>query len=92
MTCTTSLEGQSIATLYAILVDLTRDCSYRHMPHRPTRLKNLGACQAYFPDLHAPTRPPDLPPGMRRPVLVHDNHKPEDDPPFRRRQNVRPTK
>ena len=78
------------ATLEAILYDLTRDCRYRHMPHRPSRLKNRGDCQAYFPDLHAPPRPPDIPPGMWRPMLVYDSGAPKADPPMRRRRNIRP--
>jgi hypothetical protein len=40
------------------------------MPHRPSRLKNRGDRQAYFADLHATPRPPNLSPDLRRPMFV----------------------
>ena len=72
------------ATLEASLYDLIRDCRCRNMPHRPSRLKDRGDWQAYFSDLHSPPRPPDMPPGMRRPVLVYDRGAFKAEPPMRR--------
>jgi hypothetical protein len=49
-----------------LLAKLTADSPYARGAHHPYR----RICQAHFPDIEPPRRPPDLPVAINRPRLV----------------------
>ena len=63
------------ASLGAVLDGLALDCAWRRGPGDRRAGKYEAKCGAYFPDLHGPPRPPDLPPAAMRLRVVRGGRR-----------------